>query len=382
MAETKEQLFRQAQNIQKQRSSLFDKPFAGNISGVNYLTEKMTVVTPAQTRDLDYAHPYVGQNSWIRSSVEANLKPLIVYRGDRQEPAVLRYLQEKNSQRILDYQNSKTGVYRPLRPGEHEIHSIGFAQAYYSSRAIQELRAGVIKLWLNQDELESGQKSPLHIRQFQDNSSGTIGDEIREGVVKRWTTAVKTIFPKINGFFAKEILTKLKSFSGNPTFFLYKREGQVVDDAGVAETHSITAKPLRLKHIYYTPDNSQIAIELDEIGNFLLSLPDSATNGGVLKIPQGGLEFQLGTDFNIIGGKGMKALFQNEVSIEGSGTAKLKFGNGKIAYGTSETELVDIISQLLDTLSQDTYAGFGAISTLNAKYGIYKSQIDAIKGTL
>lgn len=397
--ETANQLLRQSQNELQRNRGLTDKPFAGHVSAVNYRTEQFTVVTPTQTRTLDYMHPYVGYSAWIRSSPEPTIKPLIQYRGDRPQPTILRYLQEGNESRIKQF-GTKVSVYRPLRPGEIELNSKGLAQAYFAERAINERKAGVVKEWLNQDELEAGQKSPLHIRQFISHKSGEMGDEIREGVVKRWTSAIKTFFPKIKNNFAKEIYVRLKSFSGTPKFLLYKREGQVLNDAGAEELHGTTSKPLRVKHIYYTKDDTEVAIELDELGNFEVRLPDAATEGGILKIPKGGLKFQLGSDFNIIGDKGMKAIFKSEVSYEASG-AKARLGNGRVAFGASGIELLQKISDALDKIA--TWAGTtGATHTHIGNLGIptlapmeaaqyiqlqgdltkLKVDIDTIKGSL
>lgn len=382
MAETTSQILRYASLKQKNANTMLTRPFVGQIVSINYKTEKLSVVMPASQRDLDYSHPFVGKSSWIRCSPEVGMNPVIQYRGDRPQPTILKYQQEDNEIRIKRY-NTKLSVYRPLRPGEMEIASSGMAQAYYASRGISESRGGIIRDWRNQDELELGQKAPLLIRQMMHNKIGGMDDEIREGIVKRYVQGQinKTYFPKVRNSYKKEIYISLLDFDNKR--ILFKREGHVINEDGSEELHSRTQKPLRVKNLYYTKEgNAYVSMELDEVGNFACKFPTSATEGGFFSIPKGGLEFSLGGEFRISSQKGFSALLKEDFSVK-AGQAQIKLTkDGKVALGNSSNELLAIIEELLDTLTNSTYAGFGAPASTVAQYPVLKSKLQTIKGSL
>ena len=382
--DTANQLLYQANKRRHTKQTLLERPFVGQVSAVNYRTEKFNVITPVVARSgdaaLDYCHPFVGGSSWIRCSPEIGITPVIAYRSDRPQPTILRYQQENNEKRINKFYQ-KRNVYRPLRPGENEINSSGFAQSYYASRSIQENRGGLIRDWLNQDELESGHRAPLHVKQGMHHTVKKLGDEIREGVVKRWDAEGKIIFPKLKDNYAKEFFYDLKHFDGKN--LIRKQEGQVLDDLGKVVNHSRTSKPLRVLHKYYHNDKFT-SMELDELGNFSCVFPDSATEGGFLSFPKGGLQLTLGEEFKVTGKKGQSSLFKEDFFVE-AGSAQLRLSkSGKVAMGSSSAELLDIVSQLLETLSQDTYKGFGAISdqATAGKYTKLLTDLNTIKGSL
>ena len=136
------------------------------------------------SRSIALPMPFESTNSWIRSIPASGCAALITYRRDTGEPTFLRYLNDVPDKKLSSYQ-AGTNIYRPLLPGEHEVHSSGYAQSFYSQRGTLDQRGGVIRSWLSQDQVECGQKSPIHTRQLHQHLTSAMGDEERFGVVRR-----------------------------------------------------------------------------------------------------------------------------------------------------------------------------------------------------
>jgi hypothetical protein len=69
-----------------------------------------------------------------------------------------------------------------------------------------------------------------------------------------------------------------------------------------------------------------------------------------------------------------------EISAQDNGTGKIKIKNSKVGLGSSAAEVVDLIYQIANTLSTDTFAGFGAPATNAATYANIASLANSIKG--
>jgi hypothetical protein len=83
---------------------------------------------------------------------------------------------------------------------------------------------------------------------------------------------------------------------------------------------------------------------------------------------------------NTVGGCKIEINGTDITLIDASG-GTIKVSNGKIALGTSSTELVDVVSQLLQLLSTDLF-NLGYPSANSAQYATLKTQVDTIKGSL
>jgi len=287
--------------------------------------------------------PFESSSSWIRSIPDTGAAALLGYRRDSQEPTFIRYLQDEPAKRLEGYRGG-VNLYKPLQPGEHEIHSSGYAQSYYSQRPILEQRGGIIRSWLDQDLAESGQKAPCHARQLHEHKSNEIGDEERFGVVRRpkkvnlaaaivlgsstssnfhdypypnytapgnipavysitaegiglasEATATLTGTYKIRPF-GKEYLRVLKNnmFLGDgllkvplpPLTLVDIREGQVFDDAGI-QLFGDSGAYLRAKHEYFTVLSDSTKMEIDDMGNVVWTVSLAAEDGWTTKVPFG-----------------------------------------------------------------------------------------------
>lgn len=165
--------------------------FQGLVDSASGETQAVKVSFSNGERSVSLPMPFDSTNSWIRSIPESGQQALLAYRSDNRDLVFLRYLDERPDKKVEQYKVNKS-VYRPLLPGEHEIHSSGFAQSYYGQRSCLEMRGGVVRSWLDQDRAEAGQKAPLHNRLLWEHkaSGGSVplfsmGDEERFGVVRR-----------------------------------------------------------------------------------------------------------------------------------------------------------------------------------------------------
>jgi len=296
-------------------------PFLGFISGAHDpATEQVVMTYHGGERKIPTLHPYVGADSWVRVGAEAT--PVIAAtRPDSNEPNLLAYTFTQSSKRLDGYK-AGAGLYRPLTPGEIEIHSRGAAQTFWSRRPLLEHRAGLIRSWLDQDELESGSKAPVHIRQLHLHKHGELGDEERFGVVQRWDggSTFKRTFVKADrppdplltalfavesatsgiivepGPWAKEHTRIIKSGALFPPVLVDVREGDVIDDSGSTINLSSTGTALRYKAEYFADSilGGVFFVGIDKDGNFSVAAPDEASTGGDINIPMGDLLVTIG----------------------------------------------------------------------------------------
>lgn len=308
--------------------------------------------------------PFESTDSWIRSIPISGSAALLAYRRDTKEAVFIRYLNDSPDKKIAAY-SAGSNLYKPLLPGEHEIHSSGLAQSFYGQRPVLDQRAGVIRSWLDQDRAESGQKAPIHTRQLHSNRTNDIGDEERFGVVRRpkklnianaillgttkssnfykypypdfslpggipaafsilsetigtATAAVSTLTGtfKVRPF-AKEYLRVIKNplYPLPPTTLVDIREGQVFDDDGVQVTGDSGAY-LRAKHEYFTTLMDSTKCEIDELGNVSWALSFGATNGWSTKVPFGAwkLDANLGIDMTTLTSITTSSLLSTSIS--------------------------------------------------------------------
>ena len=319
---------RQQKNYELARGA----PFIGVTVGDHQADkEHVQVSYHAGARSLTTLHPYMGSDSWIRVGAEAGIPVVMANRIDANTPEILKYAFRQPIDRINAYTKDKLGLYRPLSPGEIEIHSKGTAQSHYSRRPRVEHRGGMIRSWLDQDDLEAGSRAPVHIRQLHLNKGGNLGDEERFGVVqrpdqsgivvskvwKKFVRAERLIDPVFGAEFAasaiaagivtepgpwaKEHTRILSTGAALPSKLIDIREGDVIDDFGDVLNMSLTGNPLRFKGEWFCDNilGGAFFVGIDSDGNFSVQAPDAATTGGQLTIPQGDLIVQIGASHGV-----------------------------------------------------------------------------------
>jgi hypothetical protein len=401
--------FIQQQNRLRQRRDQKNQKFAdgsvfqGVITGDHdSLNEQVGVAYHAGERKMQSLHPYIGADSWIRVGAEAGQPVLAAQRPDSAVPELLAYGSVDQKARADTYQ-SGVGLYRPLQPGEVEIHSKGTAQAYFSRRPRCEHRAGIVRSWLDQDRLESGARAPVHVRQGHLQRGGTIGDEERFGVVARpsagttvskvsqqYIKADRIIDPILGasvaasavaagvvvepGPWAKEHLRILYSGAVVPEKLIDIREGDVIDDSGSVVNLSSSGQPLRFKGEWFTEGllGGAFFVGIDKDGNFSVAAPDDASVGGDVTIPSGDLILTLGkshtcqvqTDYTL-------TTVEGAMTVDSATSFQLATNDGAITLLPSATldvggadepavlgnQLVDLLGQFFDLFTQHFHTG-------------------------
>ena len=311
---------------------------------------------------------------------DVGMSSLMSERMDTHEPEITRWyntqFSENNendrstvSPRVRSFQEEQE-LYRPLQPGELEISSKGLAQAYMSERPILDERAGIIKRWMNQDELESGAKAPLHRRVLHHNRSNAIGDEERFGTVKRPASGsnTETQFFRVGTGFAKEHLRILSTGIASPAKLIDVREGNVMDDSGKIIRSGDTGKPLRHLGRYFTSAGQTCNTSIDEDGNVVVSAPFTAQVGGIAKFPAGDLQIQVGKSVAMTANQRIAMSAQDITFLPG-----LSLLGGKFNIGTNASEpailgqqLLVFLQTLMDLVINHTHIGnLGGLTVLD-----------------
>lgn len=268
--------------------------YSGFIVTVDPEHESLSVQSHGGTKEYPVKHPYLANDSWIRTMPSEGASAILQYRSDTRQPEIVNYA-NPSQQILIGAYEAKQNVFRPLQPGEIDVNSKGLASTFFSRRSIKDERAGILRNWADQDEVEFGFKAPIHRRILHQHNNAKLGDEERFGVVKRPKTGSSNFstYPKYSGKYAKERFERVLSNNGTPSTLYEKWEGQVFDDVGVQTKQSKTNGLLRLKHNYFANAGSPWTWEIDENGNSAITLPPSATHGHNLTIPQGNLFYQI-----------------------------------------------------------------------------------------
>lgn len=338
--------------------------FQGLIESSSGENQNAQLVYAGGSSSIPLPMPFESTDSWIRSIPISGSTALVAYRRDTGEATFIRYLNDSPDKKIATY-SSGGNVYKPLLPGEHEVHSSGYAQTYYGQRPVLEQRGGIIRSWLDQDRAECGQKAPIHTRQLHSHRTNDVGDEERFGVVRRpkklnpanaillgstkssnfykypypdfslpggvpaafsllaeAVGAASELAASLTGTFkirpfAKEYMRVIKNPLSPlpPPTLLDIREGQVFDDDGKQVTGDSGAY-LRAKYEYYTTIMDATKCEIDELGNVSWGLSIAATNGWNTSIPLGAwkLDAGLGIEMTTLTSISMSSTLDTSIS--------------------------------------------------------------------
>lgn len=396
--------FIQQQNRLRQRRKQKNLDFAKGSVFSGFVTidhdgdnEKVGLSYHAGQATIPTLHPYIGADSWIRTGAEAGQPMLAAQRPDSEVPDLLAYVGQDNGVRVDAY-NAGVGLYRPLAPGEIEMHSKGLAQTHYSRRPVLEQRGGVVRDWLDQDRLEAGARSPTHVRHLHGKRSGVMGDEERFGVVTRPTSPTETKYIRSSriidpvfgaiyaasaatagvvaqpGPWAKEHTRIIKTGAITPEKLIDVREGDVIDDYGDVMNLSKTGKPLRFKGEWFTEGllGGALYVGVDRDGNFSVRAPDDATSGGDVAIPAGDLLIEVGANHTVqVQTDYALSTTEGNATIEAQTGYTVTVADGSIVLSPSVqldvgqadepavlgNQLIDLLGQFLDLFGQHFHTG-------------------------
>lgn len=366
------------------------QPFLSGIETVNVFSETVQVQFYGGQRNIKIPHPYLGLTAWHRVGPEPGMGVLMQSRVDSKDPEGFLYYLAQDRQnpanpRLSSFDQGKD-TYRPVEPGEQDFSSRGNAQLFMGRRPLLELRAGAVRGWYDQDNLEHGAKAATHKFLLHKNVPGQIGDEFRVGVVQRpsatsstsgsttSTTNVDHIRSPSGTGFAKELLWTLDSGGGQPPKLLNMRAGDVTDDSGQTIDGEFGVA-LRFLEQFFNSNSNPTEAQVDTDGNVFLKLPDEASQGMKLRIPQGDFKaFVDGTSseasWTCTGT--FKASAQGDATLESTqATTKVfgssvRLGNNNASepillgntYKDAETQLMDQLKNFEDIVQ----TGYGSAS--------------------
>lgn len=278
----------EAEEREKKARQGLDRPFSMYVDSVTSDSEVAKMSFFGNTdRSVPIAHPFISTGSWIRAIPEAGTQYISSYIAQESVPVPLVSTQRQTKSRIEAYRNSQS-VYRSLLPGEIEVSSRGLGQSYFGIRPHLSHHGGIIERFSDQDKLLSADKSPIHTKRLFQHRYSELGDEYRLGLVQRPKNTWEVAYPKVrNDFAAEEYIHVKNPQNQNPAVLFQETRGHVLDEEGNQILQTVTQIPLRWKATYWANDESNTTKELDEKGNFLMSLATAAVEGYELRIPSG-----------------------------------------------------------------------------------------------
>lgn len=302
-----------------------DKPYSSYVDSISNDTERVIVKNWAtRGRELSIAHPFISTGSWIRALPETGAQYMTVSRSDDSEPQLISTISKGTEVRVSAYR-AKIGAFRSLSPGEIEISSSGFAQAFYSNRAFNSIRAGLLVRTMNQDDLTINDRAPIQTKQFLNYKAGELGDEHRLGIVSRPKNAWKSTYPKINEkYLAEEYLSLLNPSLSAPNILFTIQRGHVVDKKGTPIKQKKTSLPLRSVQNFYATDDTVTTFEIDQSGNYFIQLAQAALDGFQIEVPNGNFRQKIKKDLTYAVDGNRESIIKGTDSTDVSANKKVK----------------------------------------------------------
>jgi hypothetical protein len=219
---------------------------------------------------------------------------------------------------------------------------------------------------MDQDETEISAKAPIHVRQNHQHKSFEIGDEERYGVVKRPDagSTIDKFYPDPDGKrddervgFAKEHMMRMTSPQLTPPHILFDtRRGHVIDDTGKPYRLDNSGEKLRVRGEYWTPAETSVLVQMDELGNFKIEHPVQATTGGHFILPSGDMVVEIGlvdpSDFKrFIGRNEETVIIADNLKFVGNNAVEVVDKNRTLAVHADEVRIINVDSD--ETVGQD-----------------------------
>lgn len=277
-------------------------PFEGSIVEVVGRDDSLGVqYGPTQNRRMPIQHPFVGSNSWIRSVPDIGTRVLMQNRYDTGQAEIIKALPIAAFQRSTDYQNQQN-TYRELSAGEHDIASAGYASLYMSRRGDIDMHSGSgVMRSSDKDRMEVRDSAPTVKQQYMRWTPGTMGDEARVGIVKRWLSPIDEYYVQDTQerFQAESYFNLRNPNQESPQTLVQRTEGHVYGSDGTLQLQFSTRNALRHQTFWYTNTDDFLRYEVDVNGNTVEIFPSLATIGKEIDIPNGSYRAQIGVDRDI-----------------------------------------------------------------------------------
>ncbi len=279
------------------------RPYGVVTTATNPATDTITYTGPRAGRTVPITHPYLGPASWIRVMPERSTRMILDSRSDSGETFTSAYMAEDAAENFIraTYEDNRF-YYRRLQESEIDITSRGLAAAHFGQDGTLSLRGGPILNTLDVPNLEANTKAPTIVHRTLDNNVSEISNEMRFGVVKRFTDTdqpqqlwIRVTPDGGDEVFAKEYLRHLSS-KAPPYTLIDHREGHVVANDGTEPTSPITGKKLRSRTVYGTVRLEETITEVDVEGNVNWIIPDNASYGLNISVSRTDIKMAAGRD--------------------------------------------------------------------------------------
>lgn len=278
-------------------------------SGVEQVKVDSIVGNPT----ISFAYPFASPNAWIRGQPETGTTMMGILGSETKEIRPISYFDPKKATLAQRWQDTASQIradsgqrvddtlpYRALTPGDLDSGS-NFAQQFMGLRDVYNARGGLSHFYMDSKKtsIETSQlvvEGPIH------RAKKELNDELRFGVVRRAknNATIQTLvrgLPSVNAQgiaqpFAKEFSVVL-DWMGGPSKLLDHRQGIVVEDDGLEALSQRTRQTLRARYRWGTTLGPTSA-EVDSVGNWTVANAVSATEGGSIEIPFGGISVNVG----------------------------------------------------------------------------------------
>lgn len=315
-AKTADAIFREAR-VQKNRANKYlNGNMFAQILGISGYSEQARV--SGFPTKIIVQHPFLSTNAWIRGLPEVGTPVSVQYNPETDE-AVHNGYRQLDPQEALKNGAEGNSLYIELVPGEIDVLSTGLAHSFKASRPVDVREAGLVRSTLDGDTSCFVNKAVTYIDILHQNEVATIKDTRRFGVVRRPETSVETRIVRApeselgggGGLlgavksavlgdkpgFAKEMTTVLVS---KERTLLDYREGHVIEDDGTYPVNSWTGNNLRVRKQVFNTEDEETSLEIDNLGNIDISVPDKADKGIRVTITSGSLDFKAGDEISMI----------------------------------------------------------------------------------
>lgn len=315
----------------------------------NSITVELT--DGAGVRSVNVDSFYSSMNSGRRAMPEQGSWVILSFRhSDMSNPIILRYMSPDEYASILsgqqvedgdpeqspysDARSSRKGQvpYRVLEPGEMEDFSAGNARSFASSRGRWEFWAGNVMFSMDRDDLDAGFFTPEFFICGAHADANAMQDTLRFGVVSRLMqgSRVKT-FVEYQGEFPKEKYYSL-DWAGRPGRLVLHQEGICLDEKGAPVTSEVTSGVLRRRKLYYTVAGDASFEHVDEKGNIVVKVADSADRG-LFHLVQARWTQNAGEILREVNGNQTQTVGGNDRSTVG-GNVEIDIGGNHVVSGS------------------------------------------------
>lgn len=326
---------------------------AGVIESVdteNY-TCKVTLSDLGGVRTVTLNPGVIHNKDWVRHVPSPGTPVLLSYRPQG-ILEIVSYYDNYSVVNVEDYREGKS-LYRTLVEGESDSMSTGRSGHWQTDQGRYFLHAGTVFFELNKEDHEiNAEAGRISIESPQVDGL----TRVSFGAVKRKVGKSTVICTSDGKPFSEggiELRAIEVSVASDPSTsessdlpkqgpkLFDLRAGNVVDDSGVEEQDPDTSGNLRLRLRVHNGENTFfVDLRADENGNFVLTLPPTATVGLVTKLLGGNLQLVVENGDVVAAAKNVAVTTKESVSVQAAEDLFLTSGNRSFLTSGSSTYII------------------------------------------